>query len=181
MDALEDSAEEHLWQWELRDQKVPSAPLFRPLRSPAPLVSQQCVKLCCCCRRLPVWVLCLTRVPPSPARRMCCYHWLLSLTRVTSLLPVTLHLPQVLPKELRLAAQQAKRRAARVQERLVALGAALRLLGAHPGGRAGAKLNRALDALQKSKVRPGVCCVDAATSASASSFTAGLTQRWLST
>jgi hypothetical protein len=60
----------------------------------------------------------------------------------------------VLPKELRLAAQQAKRRAGRVQERLSAVAAAARLLPAHKGGQASAKLGKALDALQKVKVGP---------------------------
>jgi hypothetical protein len=50
-------------------------------------------------------------------------------------------------------AQQAKKRAARVQERLTAVAAALRLLGAHREGKAAPKLTKALDALQKAKVR----------------------------
>lgn len=60
---------------------------------------------------------------------------------------------QHLPKELRPAAQAAKRRAARVQERLSAVSAALRLLRAHADGKAAPKLCRALDALQRAKVR----------------------------
>lgn len=61
--------------------------------------------------------------------------------------------PQSLAKELRLAAQQAKRRGARVQDRLAALSAALRLLAAHKEGKATARLSKALDALHRVKVR----------------------------
>lgn len=66
-----------------------------------------------------------------------------------------LHLPsplQVLPKELRPAAAQAKKRAARVAERLGAVGAALRLLGPHREGQVAPKLAKALAALDKAKV-----------------------------
>lgn len=57
----------------------------------------------------------------------------------------------MLPKELRPAAAAAKKRAARVAERLSAVVAALRLLGAHSGGKAPAKLAKALAALDKAK------------------------------
>ncbi|KAL4858571.1 Di-N-acetylchitobiase [Chlorella vulgaris] len=56
-----------------------------------------------------------------------------------------------LAKELRLAAQQAKRRGARVQDRLAALSAALRLLEAHKEGKATARLSKALDSLHRVK------------------------------
>ena len=59
---------------------------------------------------------------------------------------------QVLPKDLRPAAAAAKKRAARVAERLSAVAAALRLLGGHSGGKAPAKLAKALAALDKAKV-----------------------------
>ena len=64
--------------------------------------------------------------------------------------------PQVLPKELRPAAAAAKKRAARVAERLGAVTAALRLLGGHNGGKAPAKLAKALAALDKAKAS-GLC------------------------
>lgn len=65
---------------------------------------------------------------------------------------------QHLPKELRPAAQAAKKRAARVQERLNAASAALRLLRTHADGKpAAAKLCKALDALLNVKVRVCVC------------------------
>lgn len=59
----------------------------------------------------------------------------------------------MLPKEQRPAAQRAKKRAAAVADRLAAVGAALRLLRAHAGGKAAPKLCKALDALQRAKVR----------------------------
>lgn len=60
---------------------------------------------------------------------------------------------QLLPKDQRPAAQRIKKRAAGVQERLGAAGTVLRLLGAHAGGTASAKLSKALDALGRAKVR----------------------------
>lgn len=72
-------------------------------------------------------------------------------THVPSLcLPISL---QHLPKELRPAAQAAKKRAARVQERVSVMSVALRLLRAHGDGKAAPKLCKALDALQRAKVR----------------------------
>lgn len=70
--------------------------------------------------------------------------------------PLLSHAPvlsQVLPKELRPAAQRAKKRAGGVQERLTAVRAALAALAAHAGGKAPPKLCKALDALGRAKVR----------------------------
>ena len=57
-----------------------------------------------------------------------------------------------LPKEHRGAAAAAKKRAARVLDRLKAVSSAIKLLEAHGGGKASARLSKALDALQRVKV-----------------------------
>lgn len=142
MNALEDDAPGHLWQWELRDLKV-QWDAGRNLQSGCSVARALAALLP---RLLAVWG--------------CRPPFFVSLPRyvVHPASPPAPATPQVLPKEARPAAQAAKRRAAHVQERLGAVSAALHLLGGHPGGKASAKLAKALDALQKAKVGGWVRC-----------------------
>ena len=65
---------------------------------------------------------------------------------------------QVLPKDQRVAAAQAKQRAAAVQSRLTAVSNSLRQLHAFAGGKVPAKLAKTLDHLDKVKVCSHVLC-----------------------